>query len=74
MVEIPLNRQGKLDVAGAVGNDGFFVCHQDMGMKEPYIGRVPIISGEFAEDITNYYATSEQIPTVCGLGVLVTRT
>jgi molecular chaperone Hsp33 len=71
IVEIPLNRYGKLDVKGAVGTDGTLSVIKDLGLKEPYIGQVPIVSGEIAEDIVNYFAVSEQIPTVCGLGVLV---
>lgn len=71
IVEIPLNNKGKLDVAGAVGTDGFLYVMKDLGMKEPYISQVPIVSGEIAEDITGYFAVSEQIPTVCALGVLV---
>lgn len=69
-VSLPLNGHGKLDVAGAVGRTGSLTVMKDLGLKEPYVGQVPIVSGEIAEDLTSYFAISEQLPSVCALGVL----
>lgn len=68
-----LNKVGKLDVGGVVGTDGVLTVIKDMGLKEPYVGQVPIVSGEIAEDITYYFALSEQVPSAVSLGVLVDR-
>jgi molecular chaperone Hsp33 len=72
-VHLASNNQGKLDVAGAVGRNGYLHVIKDLGLKEPYTGSVPIISGELGEDFTLYFAESEQIPSAVGLGVLVDK-
>lgn len=73
IVDIPLNDMEKLDVGGAVGNAGFVNVIKDIGLKEPYIGICPLVSGEIAEDFAEYFAKSEQKNTAVALGVLVDK-
>lgn len=73
VVNLPLNDLGKLDVGGAVGNAGFINVIKDIGLKEPYVGICPLISGEIAEDFAEYFAKSEQKNTAVSLGVLVNK-
>lgn len=71
-VELPPNAQGKLDVGGALGL-GVMSVIKDLGLKEPYVGQIALQTGEIAEDLTYYFATSEQVPSAVGLGVLVDK-
>ena len=72
-VDIPLNEFGKLDVGGAVGNEGYINVIKDIGLKDPYVGISPLTSGEIADDFTNYFAKSEQTNSAVALGVLVNK-
>lgn len=70
-VDLPLNEKGKLEVGGAIGKNGYLKVIKDMGLKEPYIGQVPIYTGEVGDDIAYYFTVSEQTPSAVALGVLV---
>lgn len=73
VVELPLNEDGKLDVSGAVGFEGYINVVKDIGLKDPYIGISPLVSGEIAEDFANYFVNSEQRNSAVALGVLVDK-
>ena len=73
VVDIPLNEDGKLDVGGAVGDEGYINVVKDLGLKDPYIGISPLVSGEIAEDFANYFVNSEQRDSAVALGVLVDK-
>ena len=73
VVDIPLNEDGKLDVSGAVGFDGFINVIKDIGLKEPYVGIVPLVSGEIGDDFANYFVKSEGQEAAVAVGVLVDK-
>lgn len=70
-VELPLKENGKMDVSGYVGNEGEFVVIKDLGLKDPYVGHVPLVTGEIGEDLAYYFTVSEQTPSAVSLGVLL---
>ena len=72
-IDRPLNEKGKLDVGGAIGKDGILYVIKDLGLKDPYVGQVPIQTGEIAEDFAYYFTVSEQTPSAVSLGVLVDK-
>lgn len=73
IIDLPLKPNGKLDVSGAIGKDGMLYVIKDLGLKDPYVGQVPIYTGEIAEDFAYYFTVSEQTPSAVSLGVLVDK-